>query len=85
METIEQYLSILKELNAIETRVKRLAIIFTQNGRNELDDLLVSGLNLKAQQLAVAAAALSTIEQYIPPTDSGEVAGTETVGGSTEG
>ena len=56
-----------------------------QNGRNELDDLLVSGLNLKAQQLAVAAAALSTIEQYIPPTDSGEVVETETVGGSTEG
>jgi hypothetical protein len=73
METIEQYLSILKELNTIETRVNRLAAIFTQNGRNELDDLLVSGLNLKAQQLAVAASQLSTIEQYIPPTDSGEV------------
>lgn len=75
METIEQYLSILKELNTIETRVNRLAQIFAQNGRNELDDLLVSGLNLKAQQLAVAAAGLSTIEQYIPPTDSGEVGG----------
>lgn len=70
METIEQYLSILKELNTIETRVNRLGGIFAERGRTELDDLLISGLNMKAQQLAAAALNLGTINQYVPPTDS---------------
>jgi len=70
METIEQYLSILKELNNIETRVNRLGGIFTERGRTELDDLLIAGLNIKAQQLAAAAQNLATINQYVPPTDS---------------
>lgn len=70
METIEQYLSILKELNNIETRVNRLGGIFTERGRTELDDLLIAGLNIKAQQLVAAAQNLATINQYVPPTDS---------------
>lgn len=73
METIEQYLSLLKELNTIEVRINRLASIFTQNGRTELDDLLISGIIAKATQLSDAAALLSTIEQYIPPTDVPEI------------
>jgi len=71
METIEQYLSLLKELNTIEVRINRLMTIFQQNGRTELDNLLISGIISKAEQLSAAAAILSTIEQVIPPTDTG--------------
>lgn len=73
METIEQYLSLLKELNNIEVRINRLMTIFQQNGRTELDDLLISGIISKAEQLSAAAALLSTIEQVVPPvnTDTG--------------
>lgn len=67
METVEQYLSILKELNRIEIRINRLAQIFTERGRGELDDLLIAGLNMKANQLAQAAQSLGGIEQFIPP------------------
>lgn len=73
METIEQYLSLLKELNAIEVRINRLATIFTQNGRSELDDLLIAGIINKSTQLSEAAQVLTTIEQYIPPTDNPEI------------
>lgn len=65
METIEQYLSILKELKNIEIRIQRLATIFQENGRQELDDLIISGLNIKANELAQAAQQLSLIQQTI--------------------
>lgn len=61
METVEQYLSILKELKRIEVRIERLAQIFQENGRQELDDLLIAGLNMKANELAQAAQALASI------------------------
>ena len=80
MESIEQYLSILKELSNIEVRVNRLAQIFSQNGRTEIDDLLISGINLKATQLVQAATNLSNIQQNIPqpePTQTDQVNSTE--------
>lgn len=61
METVEQYLSILKELKRIEVRIERLAQIFQERGREELDDLLIAGLNMKANELALAAQQLGTI------------------------
>lgn len=61
METVEQYLSILKELKRIEVRIERLAQIFSERGREDLDDLLIAGLNMKANELAQSAQALGAI------------------------
>jgi hypothetical protein len=77
METVEQYLSILKELKRIEVRLQRLAEIFSERGREELDDLLIAGLNMKANELAQAAQALGAIVPVIPVVESEEPGGEE--------
>jgi hypothetical protein len=77
METVEQYLSILKELKRIEVRLQRLAEIFSERGREDLDDLLIAGLNMKANELAQAAQALGAIVPVIPVVETEEPGGEE--------
>jgi hypothetical protein len=77
METVEQYLSILKELKRIEVRLQRLAEIFSERGREDLDDLLIAGLNMKANELAQAAQSLGAIVPVIPVVETEEPDGEE--------
>jgi hypothetical protein len=69
MDRLQQFAAIEAALNTINTRVNRLAFIFSQNqARTAVDDGLIDELIVTAGALETAATALKTV-QYDPQPD----------------